>query len=225
MSQSRNMSVFRVILSLVLLCSLISLANVKPVSANPGKMTWATVDTPSPLSNVVVSPSEINVMAIGSDDHTFYALDIPDLNSSDNYSRVYKSGDGGITWPNELSPQLITAGAFTPVWNIAIAPDDVNFVVAVTDNRTAWLPPGGPSRVFISTNGGATWQNTNFAAAPGEWISCVDISVTYGGTDRDVAIGTRDGAGTGGVWVLKAGIMSPSWSNQNLPLRGEDIAA
>ena len=216
MSQSKKMAGFSKILTSVLLASLISLATVKPVSADPGKLTWTTVATPSPLSNVIVSPSEVNVISIGFDDRTFYALDIRDLNSSDNRSRVYKSIDGGVTWPNELSPQLIAAGAFMPVWNMAVAPDDVNFVVAVTDNQSV-PTPGGPRQIYISTNGGAIWQNTNFTAAPGEWISSVDISVTYGGTNRDIAIGTRDGAGTGSVWVLKAGMMSPAWVNQLLP--------
>jgi hypothetical protein len=224
MSQSKIMAGFSKILTLVLLCSLISLANVNPVSADLGKMTWTTVDTPSPLSNVVVSPSEINVMAIGFDDHTFYALDIPDLNSSDNYSRVYKSGDGGVTWQTELSAQLMAAGAFMPVWNIAVAPDDVNFVVAVTDS-TGGPTPGGPGQIFISTNGGATWNIAvnGLSLAFGEFISCVDVSVTYGGTNRDVAIGTRDGAGTGGVWVLKAGVMSSAWVDQLLP--ASDVVA
>ncbi|MCX6009202.1 MAG: hypothetical protein NTW48_04085, partial [Chloroflexi bacterium] len=209
MSQSRNIGCFRIILTLVLLSSLISLSNVNPVSADPGKLTWTTVDTPSPLSNVIVSPSEVNVISIGFDDHTFYAVDIPG-------GKLYKSSDGGVTWPNELSAQLITGGAFMPVWNLAVAPDDVNFIVAVTDNISG-PTPGGPKQVFISQDGGATWQNTNFVAAASEYISCVDVSVTYGGTNRDVAIGTRDGAGNGRVWVLKAGIMSPAWVDQLLP--------
>jgi hypothetical protein len=200
------MSVFRVILSLVLLFSLISLAKVKPVSADPGKMIWTAIDTPSPLSNVIVSPSELNVISIGSDDHTFYAVD-------SSRGRLYKSSDGGITWQTELSAQLMTAGAFMPVWNIAVAPDDVNFVVAITDGTGV---PNGPKQVYISTNGGATWENTSFTAAAGEWISCVDISVIYDGTNRDIAIGTRTGIGAGRVYTMKATGFS-SWADQSLP--------
>jgi hypothetical protein len=200
---------------LVLLSSLISLADIKQVSANPGSLMWTAVDTPSPLNNVMVSPSEMNFIAIGADDSTFYAVDIPDLNSTGSNGRLYKSGDGGVTWQYELSAQLIAAGAFMPVWNMAVAPDDVNFIVAVTD--IGGLLPGGPKLVYISTNGGTTWQNTNFAAAVGEWISCVDISVMYGGTDRDIAIGTRTGATpvAGRVYVRKSTSFS-AWLDQGL---------
>ncbi|MCJ7516218.1 MAG: hypothetical protein MUO89_09730 [Dehalococcoidia bacterium] len=222
MSLSRNIGRFRIVFVLVILSSLLCWADVKPASADPGKMIWTAIDTPSTVSNVIARPSEINFIAIGSDDRTFYAVDIPDpilFTFPPNPSvigRLYKSGDGGVTWQQELSAQLIAAGAFTPVWNIAVAPDDVNFIVAVTDS-TGW-PVGGPTQVYISTNGGALWQNSNFPALGGvEWISCVDISVTYGGANRDVAIGTRTGApGTGRVFVMKAAGFS-SWVDQILP--------
>jgi hypothetical protein len=222
MSQSGNIGRFRIILALIMLSSLISLANVKPVSADPDKMAWSAIDTPSPLSNIIVSPSEINVMAIGFDDLTFYAVDIPDLNTSGSHGRLYKSGDGGVTWQNDLSAQLIAAGAFMPIWNIAVAPDNVNFIVAVTDSRAAPVP-GGPKQVFISTDGGASWQNANFTAAAGEWISCVDVSVVYGGTNRDIAIGTRTGPLVAGrVYVMKATSFS-AWADQGLP--ASDVVA
>lgn len=222
MSQSGKFNHFRIILALVMLASLISLADVKSISANPGTMIWTAVATPTTDNSTIVSPSEINFIAIGSDDLTFYAADIPDLNISGGLGRLYKSFDGGVTWPNELSAQLIAAGAFTPVWNIAIAPDDVNFVVAITDSLGG-LVPGGPRQVYVSTNGGAIWQNTNFTAAAGEWISCVDISVAYGGTNRDIAIGTRTGfPGTGRVYTMKATGFS-AWADQILP--ASDVVA
>jgi hypothetical protein len=218
MSLTANISRFKIVLTLVIISSLISVTNVKPASADMGKMIWTTIDTPSPLNNIIVNPSEINVIAIGSDDQTFYAVDIPNINTSLSLGRLYKSIDGGITWQNELSAQLIAAGALMPVWNIAVAPDDVNFIVAVTDN-VGGLITGGPRQVFISTNGGAIWQTTNFTpVAAAEWISCVDVSVPYGGgTNRDIAIGTRTGApGTGRIYVMKAAGFS-SWVDQNLP--------
>jgi hypothetical protein len=194
----------------LLLFSFISPANVRLVSADPGILAWTVIDTPSSQNNVVVSPSEINALAIGSGGLTFYAVDIPER-------KLYKSGDGGITWQNELSTQLIAAGALMPVWNIAVAPDDVNFVVAITDNISIPLP-GGPKQVYISMDGGATWSGAvnGLSLAANEFISCVDVSMTYGGTNRDIAIGTRDGTGNGRVWVLKAGTMSPAWVDQLL---------
>jgi hypothetical protein len=206
MSQARNIGCFRIILTLVLLSSLISLANVNPVSADPGKMIWTAIDTPSPLNNIIVSPSEINVIAIGFDDHTFYAVDIP-------RSKIYKSTDAGASWMVELNLNL-PADAL-PVWNLAVAPDDVNFLVAITDGTGV---PNGPKQVYISTNGGATWNIAvnGLSLAVGEFISCVDVSVTYSGTNRDIAIGTRAGIGTGRVYTMKATGFS-SWADQSLP--------
>jgi len=158
----------------------------RPASANPGTMKWSTVDTPSNMGNVILSPSEINAIAIGNDGRTFYAIDIPN-------SKVYKSLNGGITW-DDVSSQLTGDGAVLPAWNIAIAPDNPNFVAAVTSDG------GLPGNVFISTNGGSQWQDTNCPAASN--ISAIAISPNYGG--YDVAIGTRTGAGDGDVYVFRA---------------------
>jgi hypothetical protein len=203
MSQQSALSRNRIVSALVLLSLLAALVYVRPASADPGFLLWTAIDTPSTLNNVIVTPSEINAISIGSDDRTFYAVDIPD-------GILYKSEDGGITWPNALS----VTGATTPVWNIAVAPDDVNFIVAITTGGT----PSGPKEVYISTDGGTTWQNTNFTAddPTNEFISCVDVSVSYGGTNRDIAVGTRTGAAAGHVYVMESTGFS-SWNIQNPP--------
>ncbi|HEX7365309.1 MAG TPA: hypothetical protein VF366_09100, partial [Dehalococcoidia bacterium] len=201
------------LMAALLLLSLISPAHVKPVLADPGILAWSVINTPSSQNNVVVSSSEINTMAIGSDGVTFYAVDIPDFNISGSHGRVHKSTDGGITWQTELSNQLIAAGALMPVWNIAVARDNVNFVVAITDS-TGGPVPGGPTQVYISTNGGAEWSVAvnGLSLNAGEFISSVDVSVTYGGTNRDIAVGTRDGAGAGRIFVMRA----PGFGNWNV---------
>jgi hypothetical protein len=205
MRKAANFTGFSVLLVLALLLSSISSVSIKPVSAHPGKLMWSIVDTPSPNNNVIVSPSEINVIAIGSDDRTFYAVDIP-------RSKIYKSTDAGASWMVELNLNL-PADAL-PVWNLAVAPDDVNFLVAVTD---ATSPPSGPQRVFVSENGGANWQNTNFPAlAVGGYIGCLDISIEYGSGNRDIAIGTRTGSGTGKVYALRSPSFS-DWRDQTVP--------
>jgi hypothetical protein len=223
MRKTANFSGVSLLLIAALLLSLISSISVKPASANPSKLMWSIVDTPSRDNNVIVSPSEVNVIAIGFDDRTFYAVDIPAPHNPPDISigKVYKSTDGGVTWVTELSGYLAAAGANLPVWNLVVAPDDVNFIVAVTDGDGT---PNGPKEVFISENGGGSWQNTNFPP-PGatEFISCVDISVVYGANNRDIAIGTRDGTGNGTIWVMQAGGVSPSWANQGLP--ASDVVA
>ncbi len=204
MRKTANFFGVSLLLIAALLLGLISPINVKPASAHPGKLMWSIVDTPSPENNIIVNPSEVNVIAIGSDDSTFYAVDIPN-------SDVRKSTDGGVTWTVDLVGNLTAAGANLPVWNLAIAPDNVNFLVAVTDGDGT---PNGPKRVFFSENGGGTWENTNITIGGAEYISCIDISVTYGANNRDVAVGTRTGGGGGKVYVRKYPGLG-SWNPQD----------
>lgn len=213
MKGAENATSLSILLVLALLLSLLPSGGIKLALAHPDKLKWSIVDTPAPdqPSNIIVSPSEINAIAIGSDGNTFYAADIPGDPAYPN-GKVYKSTDGGVTWEDELTARLARDGASLPAWNIAVAPDDVNFVVAVTDGDGT---PNGPKEVFVSTDGGDNWDDTNFSAA-GDYISCVDVSVEYVAGRRDIAVGTRDGAGGGKVYVLKAGIVSPSWVDQGL---------
>lgn len=185
-------------------------ALAQQVLALPRILLWGIVDTPAPgLASNIIVPSEIDCLALGTDDNTFYAVDIPNR-------QVYKSTDAGVTWPNtyNLTGGLTTAGANLPAWNIAVAPDNVDFVVAITDGTGA---PNGPKNVFISTDGGQNWQNTNLPPLPlNEYISCVAISPQYTSSNRYVAIATRNGAGGGRVFTIKSPGTN-AWINQTLP--------
>jgi len=208
MRKAESATSLSILLVLALLLSLLPPGGIKPALAHPGKLIWSIVDTPSGEGNVIVSLSEINAIALGYDDETFYTVDTAN-------SEVYKSTDGGVTWNDDLTANLTADGASLPAWNIAVAPDDVSFVVAITDGDGA---PNGPKQVFVSTNGGDRWDDTGFPALlAGEYISCVDISLEYSDGKRDIAVGTRDGTGSGKVWVLKAGITAPNWVDQGLP--------
>jgi hypothetical protein len=218
-SQKTHVFLYKILVCILLIALIAPLAYTKYALANPGLLMWSTVDTPSAVNNIIVSPSEINSIAIGSDGHTFYAVDIPDTNGSGSQGRLYKSTDGGVTWPQDLSAHLLSAGAFMPVWNIAIAPDNPDFIAAVTDG-TGGSPSSGPAKVYVSVDGGATWQVTNFPAlSAGEYISCVDISVTYEGTKHDIAVGTRAGVilpPIGRVYTMTSSGFA-AWANQSLP--------
>lgn len=213
-----------VLLAMALVLSLVPLGGMEQVSASPSLMLWYIVDTPRSdnTTNVIADPatgSEINVIAIGSDGMTFYAVDIPN-------SKVHKSIDGGITWTVELNAYLTADGANLPVWNLAVAPDDLNFLVAITDGTSAGTP--GPREVYISEDGGTNWERamTGLTLAAGEYISCVDISVPYSGSRHDIAIGTRVGDGTGRVWVLQGGFGTTGWVAQDtLGWFGGDVTA
>ncbi len=177
---------------IVIICFIIP---ARPPSVYAGTMKWSVVDTPSSLGSVIVSPSEINAIAIGSDGRTLYAIDIPN-------SKVYKSLNGGITW-NDMSSYIANAGAALPAWNIAIAPDNPNFVAAVTSNG------GLPGKVFVSIDGGGKWQDTNCPATSN--ISAIAISPNYGG--YDIAIGTRTEAGNGDIYISQASGQG-NWASQ-----------
>ena len=78
--KARSATSLSILLLVTLIVCLLPAGTIEPALANPGKLMWSIVDTPAPGvadKNVIVSPSEINVIAIGSDDTTFYAIDIP----------------------------------------------------------------------------------------------------------------------------------------------------
>jgi hypothetical protein len=171
----------------------------EPVSASPDRLKWSIVDSPSAEGNVVVSPSEINAFAFGSEE-TFYAADIPN-------SRIYKSTDGGFTWEDKLTAALEAAGANLPGWDIAVAPDDPDLIAVVSDNRTA---------VYASDDGGENWDDAAVPDLAGFLISDIALSPAYGDGERDIAIGTRlpNVNITGDVWARSIGISG--WKEQEL---------
>ena len=190
----RSHSRLRLGLTLALVASFCFLTPCHPGSANAGTMRWTVADTPSSTGNVIVSPSEINAIASGSDGRTFYAVDIP-------HSKVYKSVNGGISW-DDLVLLPTSANITLPAWDISAAPDNPNFVAVVASDA------GLPREVLVSTDGGASWQDTNCPVTNN--IAAIDISPNYG--SYDVVVGTRTGAGGGDVYMFKAA--SGAWSAQ-----------
>ena len=200
-------SILNVILSSVLLLSITPafIPGIR-VSADSYPLQWRIVDTPHSNNRVIASPSEINRIAINIESTIFYALDTPN-------NKLYKSTDSGITWEQELSDRLVLAGARLPIWDIANPVDSSNLLVAVTDGDGS---PNGPKNIFVSEDGGQTWNNTNLPALPAsEYISCVDISRLHSGKKRDIAIGTRNGTGNSNMWILKTTDAGTGvWNNQ-----------
>jgi len=160
-------------------------------------MIWSTVDTPGSQFQTLTSPCEIDFLAVSRDGRTFYTSDT-------SQSRLYRSEDSGTSWL-EISGNLISSGAELPAWNLAIAPDNSKFIAAVTSagNR--------PRQVYISVDGGQTWNDTAFPAASD--ISALAISPQYGA--YDIAAGTRSG-GTGDVYIYKTGGAGNTWAAQGL---------
>ena len=149
-------------------------------------LAWSVVDTPADGPNGILRDCGINDLAIGPDNRTFYVV------STDNRipnPGLFKSTDAGYTWSSNISNNLLRNGAFFPVWNIAVAPDDANFIIAITDNSST-ATSGGPGMAYYSIDGGSNWTNAGLTLNINEYISCLDISKSASG-NRDIAIGTR----------------------------------
>jgi len=172
-------------------------ACLTPWPAQAGRMMWSTVDTPSSQFNTLASPCEIDFLAMSRDGRTFYASDT-------SRSKLYRSDDAGTSWL-EIGGNLISSGAELPAWNIAISPDNSGYIAAVTSSGNR------PRQVYVSLDGGQTWNDTAFPAASD--ISALAVSPLYGGSD--IAAGTRSG-GAGDIYIYKAGGTGGAWAAQGL---------
>ena len=176
-----------------------------PVFAAPDRLLWTTIRTPSDDDFMVVTPSEVNVLVPASDS-IWYAADIPNL-------VLYKSEDGGLTWQDDILDNLLDAEPtpVLPVWDLAVAPDDPDFVVAVTDER---------QQVYVSEDGGETWDHASSGAgwSSAELIADISVSGEYDGV-RDIAVGTRDAisGAYGDVWAVTPEVWGV-WSEQELDM-------
>jgi hypothetical protein len=187
------------LLMLLLLC-----ATLVPLPAQADSaLKWEEIDKPGTNGNVVVSPSEVSEIAIGSSG-VLYAVD------SSN-STLYRSLDGGVTW-EDITDKLAGEGAGLPYGKIAVAPDKPGIVAVVTDGSTA---------VYLSTDGGINWVDTG---VPGlvDKIQAIAVSKEYTQGSkklREIAIGTAewgDNTTSGQVWVYQIGKSFAPWLNQEL---------
>ncbi len=159
-----------------------------PAKAQVPALKWTQVDAPGAKGCIIVQGSEVSRIAVGRGD-IIYAID-------SEYKRVYRSDNGGLTW-NDITRGLYHAGAVLPASEIAVSPDRPQNIAIVTDSRT---------KVYLSDDSGASWSDTSVPNLSGAKIQCITISKSYGrGSElgRDVAIGTKDGAGNGDVYMLR----------------------
>jgi len=218
-----------------------NLVNPAPVKAFDPVCQWDYVTTPRMMAGLirdVLSPSEVNKLAVGSDGATIWAVDTANSATATRLGGLYKTSNGGITWSGtqfgylvrDLDAAAPLAVNYNPVWDVAIAPDDVNFVAVVLDWSNGAAIEGA-KEVWVSTDGGTNWQDTNLdlntlSGQTTEVISCIDISMDYGGV-RDILIGTRstDEAADGDIYVLKAPGFT-AWTAQVFPdANGADVYA
>ncbi len=178
-------------------------------------LKWGMIDTPGsfPQRNDIRTPCEINAMAVSADGKIIYAVDVP--NSSNGLlvnPGIYRSGDGGISWslrPTQWLARLPALPAPTfPVADIAIAPDNPDFVTAVC------MDAGGTRRreVYYSEDGGTNWHYSGsipWLYGPNEQAGSIAISPSYTYQDiqvHDIIIGSRnpaDGLAQGEIYVFR----------------------
>ena len=174
-----------------------------PVIADPQSyersLQWVTIDKPGLDGNVVVHPSDVSDIALGSS--VFYAND-------NNHSKLYRSRNGGMRW-EDISGRII--GATLPVTKMAIAPDEAAIIAAATD---------GGTELYLSVDGGVTWANVDLNAMG--TVQSLAISKPYGDLNeqRDILVGTAvfgNNSIGGEAWMLHLGSVVPSWRNLNIP--------
>ena len=177
-------------------------------------LKWGAIDTPGsfPQRNDIRTPCEVNAMAVSADGKIIYAADIPNSSSGPLVSAgIYRSGDGGISWSQRPTQWLAGISAppapTFPIADIAIAPDNPDFVTAVC------LDAGGTHRreVYYSVDGGTNWYYSGsipWLYGSGEQIGSIAISLPYdyqGIQVHDIIIGSRnpsDGLAQGEIYVF-----------------------
>jgi hypothetical protein len=201
----------RQIFSFLALAAVLLLLTPVPARADTGILEWKEIDKPGASGYIVVSPSEVNSIAVGRNG-IIYAVDSSE--SATKTSRVYFSDSAGASW-DDITPKLLKAGAGLPASQIAVAPDSQSVVAVVTDNGT---------NVYVSVDAGDTWLDTRVPDLAGTTIQTIVISRQYlraGLSLRDMAIGTADwgnAAATGKIWAFQIGGVASKWQDQGLTI-------
>ena len=178
-------------------------------------LKWGTIDTPGsfPQRNDIRTPCEINSLAVSADGKVIYALDIPNSSTGPLVSAgIYRSEDGGISWsprPTQWLARIpMSPEPIFPVADIAIAPDNPDFVTAVC------MDAGGTRRreVYYSADGGTNWHYSGiipwqYGAGEQEGSIAVSPAYTYQSMRvHDIIIGSRDpadGLAQGEIYILR----------------------
>ena len=202
---------------------------VKVVVASDGRTMYGLVNAPGFQMRLQIAPPAAAIAA--GTTATLPAWSWPVGWDVDGPVLV-KSTTGGWIWDAGCLQNLFNAGAMGPVWDVAVAPEDPNFLAVVTTANSTDDDVQYPGEVWVSDDAGTTWDSTfienmidqtlggSTAADPLVYISCIDISPDYGGK-FDLAVGTRDGLADplNKVWTLPVPGFG-NWSDQSNPATG-----
>lgn len=193
-----------IFIALALALSLAMVAIPAPTDADPGLTKWSKVTTPSEKNLTIFPGSNLYDFAVGSDGEVIYAIgegpDMNDVDADKNKTEIlpqlWKSTDGGATWSNKTSKllkknvKLDLPAEFAKFTQIAVAPDDADFVVVA-----GTLATGAPA-VVGSTNGATKFYYTgdelvSIVGAAAK-VLCLDVSRAVD-TIHNIAVGTDNG--------------------------------
>jgi len=223
MNRIKCIKILSGLLGVFLLLSFFPLVDSQPISANPDRLEWSVVATPSEENGTVLPGSDITGYAVSAaNTSTIYAI------GTYGQPHLWKSKDGGATWqdraenvwdaddlPDEFKDTVNETFAENVTFNyVACAQDDSDFVAValVDDNGTA--TPGLPSdycddtqAVVISNDGGDNFAWTGVISEGGATLNCTfDMKISNEDSDgnRNIALG---GVGTNATGACPTGLV------------------
>ncbi|MFH1651945.1 MAG: hypothetical protein ABID87_07600 [Chloroflexota bacterium] len=170
-----------------------------PSPADAAPNAWTAEALPGRESHVLSPPGmDIRDLAADTGGTAIYAA--PGDSIAEMF--LYKSTDTGKTWLTLETPFAADL--------VAVAPDDA---------ATVAIASRGEALVYISTDGGASWQPAGAFGAgggPASAVSAITVSPATGGI-RYYAVAGQDRAGGGGIWLKSSANASPAWQDATLP--------
>ncbi|MEO8597119.1 MAG: sialidase [Candidatus Solibacter sp.] len=165
--------------------------------------TWKNMGLPESgrIGRIIVHPSDANIV---------YACVAGRLTGPQEERGVFRTRDGGETWK-----RILFVNPNTGCSGLSLDAKDPNFLVAgtweVVMHTYAMLSGGAGSGVFISHDGGDTWQQVQQHGMPKPPVGKVDVAIAPGNSRRVYAlIQTAD---QGSLWRSDDG--GENWSVVN----------
>lgn len=195
-----------ILLALMMMASLLPMAAVTASTPAGAPMNWLTVKAPNQVLGTIIQPgTEVSQIVAGSAT-AVYAIGLTTSYSGSTASAkpfFWASGNGGETW----SPRTPTGTlAMTAITAVAVAPDDAKFVAIA-----------GGTKCLISADGGLNWGDTNLALTGSEAVTCIDVAPSRSGgpmgSQRDIAVGVKNGLGTGRVERFVFAGLTSAWAD------------
>ncbi|MGB2877707.1 MAG: hypothetical protein WBB97_06700 [Dehalococcoidales bacterium] len=173
-----------IFIAIVLASTLI--LSAAPVSA--GTLSWGSEDLPDQLADL--DGDDIVDMAVSGDGSVIYV-------TSNNSQEIKRSTNGGQSWST-----IAFADTTFNCQNIAVAPDDPNYIACASANST----------VYISDDAGANWDTLGMANDDVNFtVRDIDVSVMKGSNHYVALAGIDEGDTAAEIHSYKIGAIGADW--------------